>query len=74
MRARTVALCRCGFKRGDRVTMISAFTKTDGSAPDRVYGVVEDWDAGCGHIVQWDDSLTATALPNPNVQMDGGAS
>jgi hypothetical protein len=54
--------------------MISAFTKTDGSAPDRVYGVVEDWDAGCGHIVQWDDSLTATALPNPNVQMDGGAS
>jgi hypothetical protein len=69
MSAKTVLTCVCGFKTGDRVTMISGFTKEDGSAPDRLYGVVEDWGAGCGHLVKWDNNpYTATALPNPYVQ------
>lgn len=72
MSAKTVsnrATCVCGFTKGNRVTMISGLVKENGGDPDRLYGIVEDWGGGCGHIVKWDDNpYIATGLPNPNVQ------
>jgi hypothetical protein len=34
-----------------------------------VYGTVDFWKMGCGHIVSWDSKMCATSLPNPNVQL-----
>ena len=67
---------RCGFKSGDRVTMKSGWQPIAGSrttaAPPLLHGVVEDWHAGCGHIIVWKETGGATALPNANVERDSG--
>ncbi len=50
------------------------FTPMDGGAPPVVRGAVEDWRGGC-HIIVWPSAAgTVTALPNPNVSIDEGAS
>lgn len=58
--------CGCGFQTGDRVMMLSALTKGDGTTLGTVYGRVESWNGGC-HIAVWDRIGTVTPLPNPNV-------
>lgn len=59
----------CGFRMRDRVKMLSGLVRFDGKPAGYVYGIVEDWNAGCGHIVSWDGGATGTALPNPNVEL-----
>jgi len=59
----------CGFRAGDRVKMLTGFARFDGKPAGYVYGEIESWKAGC-HIVSWEDWPTATALPNPNVELD----
>lgn len=66
--------CRCGFAVGDRVKMKSSIRTTDGQSIGWVFGEVKPWGAGCGHIVEWEDMPTVTALPNPNVQRMGDES
>jgi hypothetical protein len=53
------------FQIGDRVTMRSALTPTNGKLPPILVGTVEAWSEG--QIVRWDDWPCMTALPNPNV-------
>jgi hypothetical protein len=56
----------CGFAVGDRVEMLSGLLP-----PRMVHGVVVQWQAQCGHIIEWDGSpYTGTALPNPNVRLE----
>lgn len=62
--------CICGFRAGQRVKMKSAIVNLKGESVGIVHGVVESWQAGCGHIVTWDEFPTATGLPNPNVEAD----
>lgn len=63
--------CKCGFKAGDRVKMMSGLTKLSGEPFGEVHGIVEDWPEGRCHIVQWSMTGTATGLPNPNVKHEG---
>ena len=35
-----------------------------------VHGVIERWSSGCGHLAMWKETGCATALPNPNVELD----
>lgn len=55
-------------KVGDRVTMRTGLTPSDGSEPPMLVGTVESWQHGTGQIVRWDDWPCMTALPNPNVR------
>jgi hypothetical protein len=57
----------CSFRRGDRVQMVS------GLWPEgrMLHGVVVEWRAGCGDIIEWDGHPElGTAMPNPNVRLD----
>lgn len=60
--------CRCGFKAGDRVKMMSGLTKLSGEPFGEVFGTVEDWPEEKCHIVQWKATGTATPTTNPNVK------
>ena len=52
----------CGLRVGDRVRMKSGLTRADGTSIGFVHGVVEPWNAGCGHIVMWSETGCATGL------------
>ena len=62
----------CGFAVGDRAKMRSGLVDERGLPIGHVHGVVDTWHAGCDHIVTWNELPTVTALPNPNVEADGG--
>lgn len=58
--------------------MLTGYLRFDGKSAGRIYGSIEelsDVDAtpGCGHIASWDCKVSATALPNSNVEsvLDG---
>jgi hypothetical protein len=55
--------------------MRSHFVKIDGSMLGVVHGVVKAWPGeGHCHIAEWNESRSATRLPNVNVEKDVGAS
>jgi hypothetical protein len=60
--------CTCGFRKGDRVKMVSSFTRLDGRFVGMVHGEVEN--EGSCHIVNWEETRCGTVLPNPNVVPD----
>jgi hypothetical protein len=60
----------CGFKKGDRVKMVSQLIKLDGSMVGVVHGIVDNWPEGHCHIVIWEETKCGTGLPNSNVQRD----
>jgi len=62
---------KCGFAVGEPVKMVSGLTPMHGGSPAMLRGKVEAWKGGC-HIVAWPYTSTATALPNPNVELDDG--
>jgi hypothetical protein len=65
----------CGWHEGDRVQMKSHYVKIDGSMLGVVHGVVKAWPGeGHCHIAEWNESRSATRLPNVNVEKDVGAS